>query len=119
MVKTLSKSGLAKKVESELRGRGLDKLVKNFARAFPRGEIFLVGGVVRDILISREKKGDFDFVVRNVSAADLKRFLKKHGTVNLVGKTFGVFKFRPAGYKNNEFIDFALPRTEHALGTGG
>jgi poly(A) polymerase len=86
--------------------------------AFPRAEIFLVGGAVRDLFFGRETK-DFDFVVRQVAANDLEVFLKKYGEVNLVGRSFSVFKFMPKDWDPHNPIDVALPRREHALGTGG
>ncbi|MBI4276227.1 CCA tRNA nucleotidyltransferase, partial [Candidatus Uhrbacteria bacterium] len=86
--------------------------------AFPNGEIYLVGGAVRDAALSRETK-DFDFIVRGVAIDALEGFLAAGGRVDLVGKNFGVFKFTPHGY-SGEAIDIALPRTEHVLaGTGG
>src|SRR3989344_456234 len=45
-------------------------------------------------------------------------FLKKFGKVDLVGKRFGVFKFKPRGWTGEE-IDIALPRTEHSLNFSG
>ncbi len=65
-----------------------------FHCVFPLAEVFLVGGGVRDIFLSREIK-DYDFVVRNISLRGLEAWLKKNGRVNLVGKNFGVFKFTP------------------------
>ncbi len=87
-------------------------------KAFPAAQVYLVGGIVRDLLIGRESK-DYDFVVRGVDAKDLEKLLAKHGDVNLVGKSFGVFKFKPKNGMIEEEIDIALPRTEHSLGTGG
>jgi poly(A) polymerase len=92
----------------------ITKLQKEFKKA----EIFLVGGVIRDIILNRESK-DYDFVVQNVKVNDLQKFLKKLGWVDLVGKSFGVLKFLPKGVKNIEPVDIALPRTEHAFFTGG
>lgn len=84
---------------------------------FPDSEIFLVGGSVRDSLLGKKVK-DFDFVVRNVPVNDLLKVLKKSGKVDLVGKRFGVLKFRPKNSK--EQFDIALPRTEFSLSfTGG
>lgn len=79
-------------------------------KMFPRAECYLVGGAVRDMLLSRPTK-DYDFVVRNVPITALQKFLKSHGTVRLVGKKFGVFKFKD--------YDIALPRTEHSLANTG
>lgn len=82
---------------------------KNLRAAFPQAEIFLVGGMVRDLLLGRASK-DVDLVVRGVPLPRLISFLKKSGRVDVVGKTFGVIKFNG--------IDIALPRTEIAGGSG-
>lgn len=79
-------------------------------------EVYLVGGAVRDLLLKR-RLGDLDIVVRGIPLMKLRKLLAKAGEVNLVGKTFGVLKFRPRGSRTE--IDVALPRTEHAFGTGG
>ena len=91
--------------------------VQALQKRFPKADIFLVGGAVRDALLGRPTT-DFDLVVRNVSKPQLENFLKRYGRVSLVGKRFGVFKFLPRGWRGEE-IDIALPRTEHTLrGTG-
>ncbi len=86
------------------------------AQLFPEGEFFLVGGMVRDIARGMPSH-DYDLVIRNVPPKELEKKLHTTGAVELVGKTFGVFKWKPEGW--NEHIDIALPRTDHALGTGG
>ncbi|MFA6428807.1 MAG: CCA tRNA nucleotidyltransferase [Candidatus Buchananbacteria bacterium] len=102
--------------------------VKKLLLQLPTAEIYLVGGAVRDLLL--DKKGtnpiypggvkDFDFVIKNIPAKELEKVLAKLGKVNLVGKHFGVFKFRPQGLaKDLEDLDIALPRTERSFGTGG
>ena len=85
---------------------------------FPEGEIYLVGGAVRDLLLGRETK-DYDFLVRGIPDAHLKDFLAQHGKVNWVGKSFGVYKFMPNGIDLEEQIDIALPRTERSFLKGG
>ncbi len=85
---------------------------------FPQAEVFLVGGAVRDLLLLRPTK-DYDFVVRNVPAGNLEDFLAKEGTVNLVGQTFGVFKFIPRQGDPHNPIDIALPRKDFSLAIGG
>ncbi len=109
--------------------------VAKLLKKFPLAEIYLVGGATRDIILGRETK-DFDFVVAKVDAEDLEKFLAKEGEVNLVGKSFGVFKFNPcltapharggatrpqigSGGWESDAIDIALPRTEHAGMSGG
>ncbi|MBI4600300.1 CCA tRNA nucleotidyltransferase [Candidatus Uhrbacteria bacterium] len=106
--------------------------IKKLFFAFPKAEAYLVGGAVRDMLLGRETK-DYDIVVRNVSLARLQKFLQTQGSVNLVGKKFGVFKFTPshrsrkAGSGTNSLreiepdlvFDIALPRTEFSIGHTG
>lgn len=91
--------------------------IKKLLKDFPNGEIFIVGGPVRDLLLGLKIK-DCDFVVRNVKGRELQKFLNKLGKVNLVGKRFGVFKFKPKSSSLPDF-DIALPRTEHSLGFRG
>ncbi len=105
-------SNLLPKLPSELL-----TAVKQLALSCPSAEIFLVGGAVRDLLLDRPTK-DWDLMVRGVPAPDLEKTLEILGEVNLVGKSFGVFKWTPATWVG-EAIDVALPRTEHVLaGTG-
>lgn len=92
--------------------------LKSLREQFPTAEIYLVGGAVRDLLLERETK-DYDFVIRNVSVHELEPFLQNRGTVNLVGNTFGVFKFIPKGGEPSHEVDIALPRKDFSLGTGG
>lgn len=82
-----------------------------------KAEVFVVGGAVRDALLRRKIK-DSDIVVRQVSLRTLQTVLKQMGSVELVGKHFGVLKWTPRRWKG-EVIDVALPRTDHAFGTGG
>lgn len=110
----------------------LEKIIKNtefswikkLFKIFPKAEVFLVGGAVRDIMLGR-KTYDYDFVVRNVEPEQLEKFLTKEGKVSLVGESFGVFKFLPRfgggvlkNKKIKEAFDIALPRTEQSWGTG-
>jgi len=83
------------------------------------GEIFLVGGAVRDALLGGKEIKDYDFVVRGVEIERLGKILAGLGRVELVGKNFGVYKFVPAGKKMKVAFDIALPRTEISLAAGG
>lgn len=80
------------------------------------GEVYLVGGSVRDSFLNRPLK-DFDVVVRKIPIDSLIVLLKKNGQTNLVGKSFGVIKFRSQENPERE-IDIALPRTEVSTGSG-
>ncbi len=92
--------------------------LKELKKNFPRVQIYLVGGAVRDLLLSRLTQ-DYDFVVRNISLDNLKSFLSKNGNVNLVGQTFGVLKFIPNGVEPRHVFDIALPRKDFSFKTGG
>ncbi len=92
--------------------------LSDFFTTFPEGEVFLVGGAVRDLLLNRETK-DYDFLIRSVPANQLETFLRKRGKVSWVGKNFGVFKFIPHQNPLDEAIDIALPRTESSFSQGG
>jgi len=94
-------------------------ILSDLFRAFPEAEWFLVGGAVRDIIASRDDSKDFDLLVRKVDLDDLSRFLEDYGSVSLVGRNFGVLKFRGKDFKNYEELDIAWPRTEWAGMTGG
>lgn len=80
------------------------------------GEVFLVGGVVRDHYMMRESK-DIDIIVRLIALDDLTDLLQKYGKVELVGQSFGVLKFIPHGWVG-EPLDVALPRTEKKESAG-
>ena len=78
-------------------------------------EVFLVGGTVRD-LVRRKEPNDLDLVVRNITPSDFEGYLRKRGDLQLVGKSFGVYIFRPARARKS--IEIAFPRTEINTGEG-
>jgi tRNA nucleotidyltransferase/poly(A) polymerase len=80
------------------------------------GEAFLVGGATRDLLLGKQNK-DVDLVVRGVNIDILLNQLRKFGSANIVGKSFGVITFKDNS--DGEIYDVALPRTEFANGDGG
>ncbi|MFA5050741.1 MAG: CCA tRNA nucleotidyltransferase [Patescibacteria group bacterium] len=92
----------------------LNKLQKKF----PKAEIYLVGGAVRDLFLKKETK-DYDFVICKVKISDLEKFLANLGQVEFVGKSFGVFKFTPKGGDKHNPFDIALPRRDFSFNTGG
>ncbi|MBU8921040.1 MAG: HD domain-containing protein [Bacteroidales bacterium] len=78
------------------------------------GGLFLVGGIVRDILLGRaEEKVDADYLVTGIELERLIDILRPHGKIDFVGKSFGVLKFREPGY---ESVDISLPRNESSTG---
>lgn len=95
------------------------------------GELYEVGGAVRDALLARPVK-DRDYLVTGLPFERLQQTLRAHGKVSLVGKSFGVLKFQPNNTDaNNEaacsaskerreppVIDIAIPRTEVSTGDG-
>ena len=80
------------------------------------GNIFSIGGAVRDEFLGKESK-DLDILVTGIPMVELEQILSKYGRVDAVGKSFGVLKFKPQG--SNEDIDVAIPRTEKPSGEGG
>ncbi|OGL66941.1 hypothetical protein A2856_00350 [Candidatus Uhrbacteria bacterium RIFCSPHIGHO2_01_FULL_63_20] len=86
-----------------------------FIADHPGAEAFLVGGAVRDAVMGRSVK-DVDVVVRGRAREEVERWLGERGTLELVGKSFGVYKFLPRGFTTDvhPFVDVALPRREHA-----
>lgn len=89
------------KVLGELNAKGCQSLI--------------VGGAVRDAILGIAPK-DIDIEVYNISYADLSDFLAKYGTINLVGKSFGVIKFKP--FAGEMEYDFSVPRKENKIGIG-
>ncbi len=74
----------------------------------------LVGGFVRDHFTGGETR-DLDVELYGVTSLDaLEKLLGAFGSVNLVGKSFGVLKLSYGGYH----IDFSPPRTESKRGKG-
>ena len=102
----------------ELRKSGILGWADALCASLPQAEVYLVGGAVRDCLLGRADTKDYDFVVRNVEAPKLETQLSRFGAVNYVGKTFGVYKLKLTEPAHVEALDIALPRTEHAWGTG-
>jgi tRNA nucleotidyltransferase (CCA-adding enzyme) len=75
------------------------------------GELYQVGGAVRDKLLGLENK-DFDFLVTNLEFSALQSALEQFARVDVVGASFGVFKVT----LEHETVDVALPRTERSTG---
>ncbi len=76
------------------------------------GRAWVVGGAVRDHLLGLESK-DYDVEVHRLEADDLKAILKSLGSVNEIGRSFGVFKAVIQG----EPVDVSIPRHDSQSGT--
>ena len=74
----------------------------------------VVGGAVRDYILGIQAK-DFDIEIYGIkSIKELEKILCKYGSVNLIGKSFGVLKFTYDG----RTYDFSLPRKDSKSGDG-
>lgn len=74
----------------------------------------IVGGYVRDSLLNKKSK-DIDIELYNLhSFNELETILKSFGSLNNVGKSFGVYKLK---FQDIE-IDFSLPRKENKISKG-
>ncbi len=74
----------------------------------------VVGGLVRDYFLQLPSK-DYDVEVYGLEKIEeLEAILSEYGSVNLVGKSFGVLKFC---YEGEEY-DFSFPRKEEKIGQG-
>lgn len=77
-----------------------------------QGRVYLVGGVVRDMLLyGTVDYHDVDVEVYDIEIDELEKILSKYGHVNTVGKSFGVLKLDVLPH-----FDFALPRIEFKKG---
>lgn len=82
------------------------------------GRIYEVGGAVRDRLLTDNiSTKDRDYLVTGIPFDELTAILKRHGRVDLVGKSFGVIKYTERSGKANYTFDITLPRTEHSTGS--
>lgn len=76
------------------------------------GRVYLVGGIVRDMLLFQSVDyHDVDVEIYDIEKDDLEKLLSKYGHVNTVGKAFGIYKLDTLPH-----FDFALPRLEKKKG---
>lgn len=74
----------------------------------------IVGGYIRDSLLGLASK-DIDIEVYHIASFDiLEEILEKFGSVNIVGKSFGVCKLS----LDDLDLDFTLPRRENHIAKG-
>lgn len=69
------------------------------------GAAYLVGGAVRDLVLCRDVK-DIDIEIHGLELQEVETLLCSFGQVDLVGKSFGVFRVHPLD------VDWSLPRTD-------
>jgi len=79
-----------------------------FVRLFG-GDVYAVGGSVRDLLLKRPST-EVDLLVARRPLDEIVRRLETRGRADLVGKSFGIIKFTLEG----RTYDVALPRTDRA-----
>lgn len=75
------------------------------------GDMYFVGGYVRDKIIGIENK-DIDVEIYNITPNKLREVLSQFGDVEEIGSSFGVLMIKGLD------IDFAMPRTESKTGEG-
>ena len=92
----------------------MDEAVVEIARIVRNagGRAFLVGGCVRDGLMSMSAIKDFDIEVFGLPPDVLRTALEGRFRLDLVGLSFGVLKI------HGHDIDVSLPRRESKHGTG-
>ncbi len=74
----------------------------------------IVGGYIRDYLVDIESK-DIDIELYGISSfSKLQNILKEFGSVNVVGKSFGVCKL----YFEEYDLDFSFPRSDNKVKSG-
>jgi tRNA nucleotidyltransferase (CCA-adding enzyme) len=76
---------------------------------------FLVGGAVRDALMSRPAGRDFDIEVFDIDYEQLVRALSRWGRTDLVGRSFGVVKLTTG---SDYHYDFTVPRQDSKVAPG-
>ncbi len=94
----------------------LPKIIETISKELleHNAKAIVVGGSVRDHFLELPIK-DYDVEVYGLEKIEeLESVLAQHGSVNLVGKSFGVLKFV---YEGEEY-DFSFPRTEKKIAQG-
>ena len=94
----------------------LPKIIQTISTQLAKqnAKAIVVGGSVRDHFLQLPIK-DYDVEVYGLdSLEELVAILEAYGSVNLVGKSFGVLKFT---YEGEEY-DFSFPRRESKVGSG-
>ena len=94
----------------------LPKIIKTISAKLSKqnAQAIVVGGAVRDHFLKLPSK-DYDIEVYGLEKIErLEEILSHYGSVNLVGKSFGILKFV---YEGEEY-DFSFPRREQKIAVG-
>ena len=97
-------------------GMKIPKIIKTLSKKLSEknAKAIMVGGSVRDHFLELPIK-DYDVEVYGMETIEeLGNLLAEYGSVNFVGKSFGVLKFV---YEGEEY-DFSFPRTEQKVAKG-
>jgi len=96
------------KINDSFLKKVLNKIIQNDATPI------LVGGCVRDYFLNLNVK-DYDVEVYGLNTLEeLEKILEEFGSVNLVGKSFGIVKLSTSDME----YDFSFPRLENKVGQG-
>ena len=87
------------------------KILQTLKQYIPSVKVYLVGGAVRDSFLKKKSK-DRDYLIENASFEQIASALSNIGTVNEIGKSFGIVQ----AVIDGESYDFSLPRTEVSTG---
>lgn len=87
------------------------KILESIALAIEKqnGQMFYVGGYVRDLILGRKNK-DIDVEIHGIAVKDALTILESFGAVDEIGASFGVLKIKSLD------IDFTFPRHESKSG---
>jgi len=78
------------------------------------GEVYAVGGAVRDVMLGKQPK-DIDLMVTGLPGEEVESLLTAlDGKVDYTGQDFGVFRFK----KDGDEVEVSLPRKERSTGAG-
>ncbi len=86
-----------------------DELLGELLRA---GRVYFVGGYVRDVLLGTKNSADQDILVTGISLEQLAEILSRYGKAEIVGRSFGLVKFR---FRKKHY-DFSVPSIRTANG---
>jgi tRNA nucleotidyltransferase (CCA-adding enzyme) len=75
------------------------------------GQLYIVGGAVRDSVLGKTPK-DIDLMVTGLTGDQIEAALNPVGRLDFTGKAFGVYRFKVG----KDEVEIAMPRTETSTG---